>query len=201
MKGCRSPDEVKRNPGASWLDNAESYIWPHGFLPTQFRTWRNLLLHGRDRQRDWLVRHINLLRLAFRRAKRERPFTIDAIVVLPEHLHCVWTLPPGDADYSHRWRLIKARFSKDLLLAGAPIHQSAKGEYNVWQRRFWEHTMRDEADLLAHVDYIHYNPVKHGLVTRVSDWPYSSFHRFVRMGWLSADWADDPNLSEGMTGE
>ena len=154
-----------------------------------------------DRKRDWLVRHINLLRLAFRRAKRERPFTIDAIVVLPEHLHCVWTLPPGDADYSHRWRLIKARFSKDPLLAGAPIHQSAKGEYNVWQRRFWEHTVRDEADLLAHVDYIHYNPVKHGLVTRVSDWPYSSFHRFVRMVWLSADWAYDPNLSEGMTGE
>ena len=154
-----------------------------------------------DRKRDWLVRHINLLRLAFRRAKRERPFTIDAIVVLPERLHCVWTLPPGDADYSHRWSLIKARLSKDLLLAGAPIHQSAKGEYNVWQRRFWEHTVRDEADLLAHVDYIHYNPVKHGLVTRVSDWPYSSFHRFVRMGWLSADWADDPNLSEGMTGE
>ena len=122
-----------------------------------------------DRKRDWLVRRINLLRLAFRRAKRERPFTIDAIVVLPEHLHCVWTLPPGDADYSHRWRLIKARFSKDLLLAGAPIHQSAKGEYNVWQRRFWEHTVRDEADLLARVDYIHYNPVKHGLVTRVSD--------------------------------
>jgi len=154
-----------------------------------------------DRKRDWLVRHINLLRLAFRRAKRERPFTIDAIVVLPEHLHCVWTLPPGDADYSHRWRLIKARLSKVLLLACAQIHQSAKGEYNVWQRRFWEHTVRDEADLLSHVDYIHYNPVKHGLVTRVSDWPYSSFHRFVRMGWLSADWADDPNLSEGMTGE
>ena len=109
-----------------------------------------------DRKRDWLVRHINLLRLAFRRAKRERPFTIDAIVVLPEHLHCVWTLPPGAADYSHRWRLIKARLSKDLLLAGAPIHQSAKGEYNVWQRRFWKHTVRDEADLLAHVDYIHY---------------------------------------------
>jgi putative transposase len=100
-----------------------------------------------DRKRDWLVRHINLLRLAFRRAKRERPFTIDAIVVLPEHLHCVWTLPRGDADYR---------------TAGvcAPIHQSAKGEYNVWQRRFWEHTVRDEADLLARVDYIHYNPVK-----------------------------------------
>jgi REP-associated tyrosine transposase len=154
-----------------------------------------------DRKRDWLVRHINLLRLAFRRAKRERPFTIDAIVVLPEHLHCVWTLPPGDADYSHRWRLIKARFSRVLSAAGAPIHQSAKGEYNVWQRRFWEHTLRDERDLQAHVDYIHYNPVKHDLVTRVGDWPYSSFHRFVRMGWLSADWADDPNLSEGMTGE
>ena len=154
-----------------------------------------------DRKCDWLVRHVDLLRAAFRHARRERPFAIEALVVLPDHLHSIWTLPPGDADYSHRWRLIKAQFSRDLLLAGAPIHQSAKGEYNVWQRRFWEHTVRDEADLLAHVDYIHYNPVKHGLVTRVSDWPYSSFHRFVRMGWLSADWADDPNLSEGMTGE
>ncbi len=140
-----------------------------------------------DRKCDWLVRHVDSLRVAFRHARRERPFAIEALVVLPDHLHCVWTLPPGDADYSHRWRLIKARFLKDVLLAGAPIHQSAKGEYNVWQRRFWEHTVRDEADLLAHVDYIHYNPVKHGLVTRVSDWPYSSFHRFVRMGWLSAD--------------
>src|SRR5258708_3138750 len=100
-----------------------------------------------DRKRDWLVRHINLLRLAFRRAKRERPFTIDAIVVLPEHLHCVWTLPPGDADYSHRWRLIKARFSRELSAAGAPVQKNAKGEYNLWQRRFWEHTVRDEADL------------------------------------------------------
>jgi len=97
--------------------------------------------------------------------------------------------------------LIKARFSRELSAAGAAVQKNAKGEYNVWQRRFWEHTVRDERDLQAHVDYIHYNPVKHGLVTRVSDWRYSSFHRFVRMGWLSADWADDPNLSEGMTGE
>jgi len=76
-----------------------------------------------------------------------------------------------------------------------------KGEYNVWQRRFWEHTLRDERDLQAHVDYIHYNPVKHGLVTRVGDWPYSSFHRFVRMGWLDADWAGDPNIPDDEAGE
>lgn len=70
-----------------------------------------------------------------------------------------------------------------------PFGKNAKGEYNVWQRRFWEHTVRDEGDFQAHVDYIHYNPVKHGLVTRVGDWPYSSFHRFVRLGWLNSNWA------------
>jgi putative transposase len=80
-----------------------------------------------DRKCDWLVRHVDSLRVAFRHARRERPFAIEALVVLPDHLHSIWTLPPGDADYSHRWRLIKAQFSKDLLLAGAPIHQSAKG--------------------------------------------------------------------------
>jgi len=112
-----------------------------------------------------------------------------------------WTLPPGDVDYAHRWRLIKARFSSALADAGKPFIRNARGEYNVWQRRFWEHTVRDEKDLQAHTDYIHYNPVKHSLVTRVCDWPYSSFHRFVRLGWLSPDWAGDPNLLDGPMGE
>ena len=154
-----------------------------------------------DRRTDWLVRDIQLLREAFRSARRKRPFHIDAIVVLPEHLHCIWTLPPGDVDYAHRWRLIKARFSSALADAVKPFIRNTKGEYNVWQRRFWEHTVRDEKDLQAHADYIHYNPVKHGLVTRVCEWPYSSFHRFVRLGWLSPDWAGDPNLLDGPMGE
>jgi putative transposase len=154
-----------------------------------------------DRKCDWLVKHVDLLRAAFRDARRERPFAIEAVVVLPDHLHCIWTLPPGDADYSHRWRLIKSHFSRALSVRAAPVRKNAKGEYNVWQRRFWEHTVRDERDFQAHVDYIHYNPVKHVLVARVGDWPYSSFHRFVRMGWLDADWAGDPNLPAEQTGE
>jgi putative transposase len=146
-----------------------------------------------DRRRDWLVKHIDLLRTAFRQARRDRPFAIEAVVVLPDHLHCIWTLPPGDADYSQRWRLIKTRFSRALSALESPVRKNTKGEYNVWQRRFWEHTVGDERDFQAHVDYIHYNPVKHRLVPRVGEWPYSSFHRFVRAGWLDADWGSDPN--------
>jgi putative transposase len=106
-----------------------------------------------DRRADWLIRDIQCLREAFRLARRKRPFEIDAVVVLPDHMHCIWTLPPGDMDYSHRWRLIKARFSRALLEEGRPIKRNAKGEYNVWQRRFWEHTVRDERDLQARVGW------------------------------------------------
>jgi len=154
-----------------------------------------------DRRSDWLVCYVNLLRQAFRLARRKRPFKIDAVVVLPDHMHCIWTLPPGDVDYSHRWRLIKGTFSRALVDENRSVKRNAKGGYNVWQRRFWEHTVRDEQDLQAHMDYIHYNPVKHGFVTRVCGWPYSSFHRFVRLGWLTAEWAGDPNLLDGSTGE
>jgi putative transposase len=148
-----------------------------------------------------LVRYVRLLREAFRSVRRAQPFAIDAIVVLPDHLHCIWTLPEGDANYSNRWRLIKARFARGLTKTGSPVRQNSKSEYDVWQRRFWEHTIRNERDFQAHVDYIHYNPVKHGLVERVRDWPYSSFHRFVRKGWESADWAGDASLIDGPMGE
>ncbi|UGV26901.1 transposase [Rhodopseudomonas boonkerdii] len=143
-----------------------------------------------DRRRQLLTEHADHLRGAFRSVRR--PFTMDAIVVLPDHLHAIWTLPEGDADFATRWRLIKAYFSRHVAL-GEDVSRSRilRGERGIWQRRFWEHTIRDERDYERHVDYIHFNPVKHGHVTRVRDWPYSSFHRFVARGIYPKDWAGD----------
>jgi len=145
-----------------------------------------------DRRQRPLTDHIGSLREAFRYVAGRHAFTIDAIVILPDHLHAIWTLPKGDIDYSLRWRLIKTTFSR-ALPAGEAVSNSrkSKGERGIWQRRYWEHTLRDENDLVRHVDYIHFNPVKHGYVTRVSDWPHSSFHRMVREGVLPGDWAGD----------
>src|SRR5262249_3591874 len=139
-----------------------------------------------------LTENIEALQKAMRETQRNHPFSIDAIVVLPDHLHTVWTLPERDADFATRWRLIKTSFSRSLA-AGEPISGSraAKGERGIWQRRYWEHTIRDEKDFERHIDYVHINPVKHGLVTRVSDWPYSSFRRMVAQGIYPDDWAGD----------
>ncbi len=144
-----------------------------------------------DRQSSALVDNIAALRAAFRAARRERPFAIDAIVILPDHLHAIFALPPGDCDFRGRWRRIKGHFSTHLVTQGRAQRRYADGRPAVWQRRFWEHTIRDEDDFARHVDYIHFNPVKHGYVGRVRDWPYSSFHRYVREGLLPADWAGD----------
>jgi len=143
----------------------------------------------RDRSSDLLVAHIDSLRYAFQTTRHERPFSVDAIVILPDHLHAIWTLPAGDADYAGRWRALKSRFTHLLRYQGVPLQADARGEYRLWQRRYWEHTIRDDKDRQRHVDYIHYNPVKYGLVKRVSDWPFSSFHQFVKRGWLPLDWA------------
>jgi putative transposase len=143
----------------------------------------------RDRSSDVLVRHVGLLRNTFRTVRAERPFTIDAIVILPDHLHAVLTLPDGDADYSGRWRAIKSNFTHELRLAGMLLTPDKRGEYRLWQRRFWEHTIRDDTDFQRHVDYIHWNPVKHGLTEHVADWPHSSFHKYVRQGLLPLGWA------------
>jgi putative transposase len=145
-----------------------------------------------ERHRQLLTEHIDELRAAFRQTRERHPFTTDAIVVLPDHLHAVWTLPEGDRDFSTRWRLIKSTFSRNLG-AGEPISASraAKRERGIWQRRYWEHTIRDEDDFGRHIDYVHINPVKHGLVTRVRDWPHSSFHRMVKLGIYPEDWAGD----------
>jgi putative transposase len=142
-----------------------------------------------DRRSSALVEHVAALRAAFRQTRHERPFQIDAIVILPEHLHAIMTLPPEDADFSGRWRRIKSQFTRDVVRAGLPVTRDRRGEYMLWQRRFWEHTIREELDFARHVDYIHYNPVKHRHVARVSEWPHSSFHRYVRKGVLPQDWA------------
>ncbi|MET4221727.1 putative transposase [Bradyrhizobium sp. LB14.3] len=145
-----------------------------------------------DRSLSLLTTHIDRLRAAFRETSQRHPFTIDAIVVLPEHLHTVWTMPDGDADFAMRWRQIKSAFSRNLE-NGETVSPSraAKGERGIWQRRYWEHTIRDEEDYARHIDYVHINPVKHGLVNRVSDWPPSSFHRYVDRGIYPVDWAGD----------
>jgi putative transposase len=143
-----------------------------------------------DRREQLLTRHVHLLRLAFAETRRALPFGIEAIVVLPEHLHCIWKLPPCDSDFPTRWRLIKAGFSRRMCLnEDVSGSRAARCERGVWQRRFWEHAIRDEADYSAHLDYIHYNPVKHGHTVKVVDWPYSSFHRFLRAGLYPANWA------------
>jgi putative transposase len=147
------------------------------------------------------VDHIGLLRRAFRKARRERPFTIDAVVILPEHLHAILTLLCDDADFSGRWRRIKGHFASALLASSVELARRPNGDLALWQRRFWEHTIRDEGDLTGHIDYIHFNPVKHGLVGRVRDWPHSSFHRYVREDLLPNDWGGNADGSEGDFGE
>ncbi len=151
-----------------------------------------------DRRLQLLTEHIEVLRAAFRYTQSRHPFAIEAIAVLPEHLHAVWTLPEGDADFALRWRLIKTEFSRALPAGESTSRsRSSKGERGIWQRRYWEHTLRDEDDYARHVDYVHFNPVKHGHVTRVVDWPYSSFHRMVRSGVYPSDWAGDGRLEPG----
>ena len=134
-----------------------------------------------DRKQDLLVRHIDLLREVIRHIKQQHPFEIIAMVVMPDHLHAIWQLPPGDSNYPMRWSLIKAGFSRSLAKTER-IRESRlrKRERGIWQRRYWEHLIRDQEDFNHHLDYIHINPVKHGLVTAPKDWPYSTFHRWVQ---------------------
>jgi putative transposase len=145
----------------------------------------------RDRRATTLTDHIGLLRAAYSRVQSERPFTTVAIVVLPDHLHAVWTLPELDTDYSTRWQLIKTHFSRT-------VRRQTKwpSTVKIWQSRFWEHTVYDDNDLDNHLAYIHHNPVKHGLVERACDWPHSSFHRFEERGKIARDWVAPPSVQD-----
>ncbi len=145
---------------------------------------------------------VNLLRTATRRVMQRRPFRIDAMVVLPDHIHAIWTLPDGDADFSTRWRMIKQQFSLNCHLPGIALpspSRTRRRERTFWQRRYWEHLIRDDNDYRRHVDYIHYNPVRHGLVASAADWPHGSFRRAVAQGLYPADWGRcEPASIRGM---
>lgn len=145
-----------------------------------------------NRRSDLLVRHIDLLRETVRATRSRYPFYIDAWVVLPDHMHCVWTLPDGDVDFALRWKVIKFAFARRLPKTEVlTATQRSRGERGIWQRRYWEHLIQDERDYQNHVDYVHRNPLKHELVKRVVDWRYSSFHRAVAFGVYPADWCGD----------
>ena len=143
-----------------------------------------------DRRSTLLIEHIDALREAVRATRERHPFQIDAMVVLPNHMHAVWTLPDDDLDFPIRWRHIKVWFSK-CIPKGEPLTESrrARGERGIWQRRYWEHLIQDERDFQHHIDYCWFNPVKHGLVANVEDWPFSSFHRDTRGDPKSGDFA------------
>ena len=143
-----------------------------------------------DRTQTWLIDYIDVLRSSVAHVKNKQPFIIHAWVVLPDHMHAIWTLPKSDDDYSGRWREIKKQFSKNIPINELRTNVNInRGERGIWQKRFWEHCIRDELDFNRHFDYVHFNPVKHGYVTAVKDWPYSSFHRSVERGVYELDWA------------
>ena len=161
-------------------------------------TYRRLRIPGgtyfftvnlRDRRSNLLVTHIAHLREAIRTSRARHPFHIDAGAVLPDHMHCLWTLPEGDTAYPARWQAIKKAFYR-AIPATEPRTETmhARGERGIWQLRYWEHTIRDDADYAAHMDYIHFNPVKHGLAAHPAEWPHSTFHRAVAAGLYPPDW-------------
>lgn len=154
-----------------------------------------------DRSSTLLVDHVDRLRRIYRTVQQRRPFETVAICILPDHLHAIWTLPEDDADFSARWNLVKGGFSRGLEAGKRSTSKLRKREKGIWQRRYWEHAIRDDADLERHVAYTHYNPVKHGLVARVRDWSFSSFHRYVEQGTLPEDWGGDMQDISGQFGE
>lgn len=162
--------------------------------------YRRLKVHGgiyfftltlQNRQNNTpLIQHIDNLRQAIKHTRNKYPFRIHGWIVLPDHMHCIIQLPQDVNDLSMPLRLIKSRFSRSIQQSPhLTSSQQKRNERGIWQRRFWEHLIRDEGDYTAHMDYIHYNPVKHGLVTNVIDWPYSTFHRLVSKGIYPTDWA------------
>jgi putative transposase len=154
-------------------------------------TWFFTVNLAERRENTLLVDRIDHLRAAFGSVQLRHPFRIEAFVILPDHLHCIWTLPQDDTDFSNRWGLIKRQFSRGIEKRERISESRARrGERGIWQRRFWEHLIRDQEDFNRHVDYIHWNPIKHGWVSKVADWQYSSFHEYVKSGLYPDNWGD-----------
>jgi len=152
-------------------------------------TWFFTVTLAQRNNNSLLMDHVDRLREAFRHVRQRHHFTIDAIVVMPDHLHCLWTLPDGDTDNATRWRLLKGHFSRSVIPTEHRSQSRLKRrERGIWPRRFWTHWITDQEDFNRHVDYIHWNPVKHGLVQRATDWPYSSIHRYIARGDYPPDW-------------
>ena len=143
----------------------------------------------KDRSSSYLIDHVDLLHESIQTVKNKSHFDELAQVILPDHLHTIWMLPDNDANYPGRWKAIKSLFTRLLIKSGVSLKRNARGEYPLWQKRYWEHTIKDEQDLKSHIDYIHYNPVKHNYVDNVFDWKYSSLHRYVEKGLLTKDWS------------
>ena len=172
-------------------------LWTIGVLDNLAgASFFTLVTHQRQKI---LTEEINIARIndAFKIEMAKRPFIIEAFVLLPDHLHTIWKLPDGDHNYSTRWSAIKRYFSTGCVGVTHVLSESRrqKREKAVWQRRFWEHTIQDEEDWRKHLDYLHYNPVKHGYVASPKDWPYSSFHRRVEIGWYTAEWGTSEPVS------
>ncbi|CAM2949420.1 REP-associated tyrosine transposase [Legionella worsleiensis] len=155
----------------------------------------------RNRKSSVLIDQIHLLKEAVQITKAQHLFLIKAYVILPDHLHMIWQLPEGDANYSGRWKKIKALFSKSINKSAFPLSKTRHNEYCLWQRRFWEHTIKDAKDFENHVNYIHYNPIKHGLVECLHHWPHSSFHHYFKTGKISRNWANSVLDPMGRFGE
>ena len=148
-----------------------------------------------NRKSSLLTEHANILKEAIAYVKQRHPFEIPAIVILPEHMHLIMQLPENDDDFPKRIMLIKQYFSRNMAKTESiKTSRQNKGERGIWQRRYWEHCIRDEQDYQHHVDYIHINPVKHGLVNRASDWQYSSIHQYIKRDIYSDNWAADIGL-------
>ena len=158
-------------------------------IHTANATWFFTVNLAERKNNHLLVEQIDLLRASFRYVKQRKAFIINAVVIMPDHLHCIWTLPPEDSDYSTRWNLLKGHFSRGIV-QGERVSESRskRRERGIWQRRFWAHLIVDQNDLNQHIDYIHWNPVKHGFVQKVADWRYSSFHQFVKQGVYPSTW-------------
>jgi putative transposase len=151
-----------------------------------------------DRHQSLLIEHIQQFKASLAYTKQRFPFDCIAICVLPEHIHMIWQLPVDAHDYSTRIRILKEQFTRHLLMQGHQTDRRDKTARCIWQRRFWEHAIRSSSELQRQVDYLHYNPVKHGWVNRVCDWPHSSFHRYVRDGWLPIHWGGDATNGSDM---